>query len=73
VQILSLVPEPAAGRATLTFASSPGASYTVEASAGLNNWTRLSSNVPSAGATTSFTETGIPQGTLRRFYRVTRN
>ena len=73
VQILSLVPEPAAGRATLTFASSPGASYTVEASAALNSWTKLSSNVPSAGATTSFTETGIPQGTLRRFYRVSRN
>jgi hypothetical protein len=73
VQILSLVPEPVSGRATLTFASSPGASYTVEASAGLSSWTRLSSNLPAAGSTTSYTETGIPQGTLRRFYRVTRN
>jgi hypothetical protein len=74
VQILSLSPNPAAGTVTLTFASSPGATYAIDASASLTSWTRIAPSVPAAaGPSTSFTESNLPPGTTRRFYRVIRN
>lgn len=60
--------------ASLTWTSAPGASYIVDRSPDLqaNSWTALLPNVPSGGATTSFTDTTIPPGALRMFYRVRR-
>ena len=74
VPITTLVHDRTARRTTLTFPSSPGQSFVIEASAALSGWTRLASAHPAdGGASTSFTESDIPAGTEKRFYRVLRN
>ena len=74
VPITSLVHDRTARSTTLTFPSAPGQSFVIEASSGLSPWTRLTLSHPAgAGSSTSFTETDIPAGTDKRFYRVFRN
>jgi hypothetical protein len=58
----------------IEFASTPGRTYHIRAGANLANWTDLTTNLPaSAGATTTFTEAGIPPTTTRRYYQVFEN
>jgi hypothetical protein len=59
-----------AGAATITWASEPGATYTIQSSETLlpDSWTNLKSGHPSGGATTSYTDTTATPA--YRFYRV---
>lgn len=57
------------GAVTLTWESEPGAVYSVQASDSASSWTEVQGNIPSAGASTTFTESSPPAG-ARRFYRV---
>ncbi|MFN0127926.1 MAG: choice-of-anchor D domain-containing protein [Verrucomicrobiales bacterium] len=74
-RIVSFAFDPAARSATLTWNSQPGKTYDVFTSSTLANggnggWSLLAADVPSGGATTSFTETNVLQGEEVRFYRV---
>lgn len=55
---------------TLTWRSVAGTNYDVEVSTDLINWQVVGSLIPAVGVETSFTESPIPTGSLRRFYRV---
>lgn len=59
----------AQNRIILTWPSSAGATYTIEASEDLTNWNPVQQNLPSAGTTTTYSEPLDPGGTLR-FYRL---
>lgn len=61
---------PATGSATLTWTSTPGASYRVQRSTNLSLWPELGTVIPSGGATTSFTDTALPAGSPAVYYRV---
>ena len=56
---------------TITWGSSAGATYRVEASENLQNWTLLQAAHPSGGAQTSYTDTASPRPAYR-FYRIAR-
>ena len=58
------------GQTTIEWTSAPGASYTVEGSAGLNEWLEIEDGIESGGATTEFTDENLPAGTTIYFYRV---
>jgi CubicO group peptidase (beta-lactamase class C family) len=69
LKILSSVHDAATGITSLTWASQPGASYTIERSANVRNWFTLKTNHTSGGALTSYIDnTGA--GVAHRFYRV---
>lgn len=55
---------------TLEFASDPGRTYRVQASADLRTWTDVASSLPSGGAVTTFVEANVPAAESARFYRV---
>ena len=55
---------------TLTWSSSPAASYAVSYSTDLQQWIELEDGLPSDGESTAFIEEGIPAGSLWRYYRV---
>jgi hypothetical protein len=57
---------------TLTWTSRGGEVFSVETSFDLGTWLELDDGIPGEIDTTSFTETGIPAGTSRRYYRVTK-
>ncbi|MES2705244.1 MAG: LamG-like jellyroll fold domain-containing protein [Verrucomicrobiota bacterium] len=71
-EISSLVRGPAAGQVTLAWPSTAGAVYTVQRTADFSRWDDLTPNVTAAGATAGFTDTTLPAGTSRVFYRVKR-
>ncbi len=70
--ITAISPQPE-GAVTLTWEAVEGGEYTVQVSENLATlgWTDLAQQT-SAGATASYTDTAIPAGTTRRFYRVLR-
>lgn len=59
------------GALTLTFSSATGKTYTVKRSRNLKEWTDLASEVPSAGASTSYTDSDILATDREFYYRVT--
>jgi hypothetical protein len=66
---LSLAINAATKQVVLTWPSSSGAAYKVQASDNLTTWTTVAENVPSAGATTTYSE-ALPAGKPARFYRL---
>lgn len=78
LEIVSVDHEPGSREATVTWRSSEGTSYSVDASNDLLNWSELDDAVAGeAGDTTSFTEdfdaAPLPADVSRRYYRVRRN
>ena len=73
-QITSLDCDLEANTCTLTWASTPNATYTVEVSREAESfvWLELSDGVQSEGETTSFTESDFPAEVTMRYYRVRR-
>ncbi len=69
LKIQSAVHNSATGITSLTWVSQPGATYTIERSANVRNWSVLKTNHPSGGALTTYIDT-TGAGTDRRFYRV---
>lgn len=59
---------------TLTWPSEPGQAFSVERSTSLagNSWTVVQDNLPSAGTTTQFTDSSVPEGAPAVYYRVVR-
>lgn len=55
---------------TLTWASAAGESYRIQRSVDLTQWTNLAPDVPSAGPSTTFTDTTLPANSGGAFYRV---
>lgn len=70
--ITSLVLGPLAGQVTLTWESTATATYTVQRSATLSNWTDLTPNVLAVGPTTTYTDTTLPANTTKIYYRIKR-
>lgn len=68
--ITGLTGGPAAGTVTLTWTSTPGTNYRVQRSTNLAAWPDLGTVIPSAGTSTSFTDSALPAGTPGVFYRV---
>jgi CubicO group peptidase (beta-lactamase class C family) len=69
LKILSAVHNAASGVTSMTWASQPGATYTIQQSTNLRNWSTLKTNHPSGGGLTTYIDnTGA--GTVRRFYQV---
>jgi hypothetical protein len=69
--ITSITGGPSTGQVTLTWTSTAGATYRVLRSTNLVNWPQVGQNVPSAGATTSFTDTTLPAGAAA-YYKIER-
>ena len=70
ITILSIVHDPVQGKVTVTWKSTAGATYNVEASPKLNGWTAIATGLPSAGAQTSYAEPFLTPPAEERFYRV---
>lgn len=70
--ITSITGGPSSGQVSLTWTSTAGASYRVHRSTDLIAWPALGQVVPSAGATTSFTDTALPAGATQVFYHIKR-
>lgn len=68
--ITSISGGPGTGQVTITWNSTAGASYRVQRSTNLATWPDLGQVIPSAGASTSFTDTSLPAGEPGVFYRV---
>jgi CubicO group peptidase (beta-lactamase class C family) len=69
LNILSSVYNKTTGNFSISWASQPGATYTIERSADLKFWTKVKTGHPSGGTMTTYTDTpGI--GAPPRFYRV---
>lgn len=68
--ITSLTRNPANGQTILTWTSVSGSVYTVQRSTSLGGWEDLTPNVTAAGTSSTFTDTTLPAGTLKAFYRV---
>lgn len=68
--ITSFTGGPSTGSVTLTWTSTAGANYRVQRSTTLVDWPALGQVVPSAGASTSFTDTTLPAESPNVFYRV---
>jgi hypothetical protein len=60
----------AGGQVTVVWQSKPDAVYTVQRSANLMDWSILDNAKASGGATTSFTDSSLPPGTAKSFYRI---
>lgn len=72
-EVTGMVRQPASGDVTLKWKSAAGARYAVDASADLTAWSEVAAGVEAgAGSETTWTETNIPAGTARRFYKVRR-
>lgn len=70
--ITTITGGPSSGQVTLTWTSTAGANYRIQRATTPANWAPLGQVVPSAGATTSFTDTALPAGSPAVFYRVQR-
>ncbi|RYD30591.1 MAG: hypothetical protein EOP86_19665 [Verrucomicrobiaceae bacterium] len=68
--ITSLTRGPAEGQVTLTWDSAAASVYTVQRSEDLAKWDSLTPNITAGGASSSFTDTTLPAGASRIFYRV---
>ena len=68
--ITSVTGGPAVQKVTLVWTSGAGVSYRVQRSTTLTGWVDVGAVVPSAGATTSFTDDALPNGAAHVFYRV---
>ena len=58
---------------SVRFFSTPDTFYTVEASNNLEDWEELTNDLSSEGVETTFTEFGIPNSEVKRFYRISEN
>lgn len=54
----------------ITWQSKPNRSYIIFSSSNLEDWLEINDSYPSDGDLTSFTDTSLPNGTTRIFYRV---
>ncbi len=71
-EITALALDPANGNVTITFNSLNGAVYVIERSTDLESWFELTDDHDSDGNSTNFTDTVVPPGATKIFYRVTR-
>jgi hypothetical protein len=71
--ITAVIRDTAAETVSISWTSSSGKTYTVEASDSLGSWTVLDAAVNGASDTTTFVETGVTATIPRRFYRVREN
>jgi hypothetical protein len=71
-QIIAVARNPVSGAVTLTWTSGANATYAVDASTTLatGSWNLRADNIPSGGATTTYTDNTAPPGALH--YRVRR-
>lgn len=71
---ISSVSRAANGQVTLSWDSTAGAIYKVQASStmAVNSWTDASAAITASAASTTFTDTNVPAGATVRFYRVMR-
>lgn len=60
----------AAGSASITWTSKPGATYIIEAGSNLVDWDELQDGYESGGEETTFQEDDLPAETVERYYRV---
>ena len=58
---------------SVRFFSTPDTFYTVETSNNLEDWEELTNDLSSEGVETTFTEFGIPNSEVKRFYRISEN
>lgn len=59
---------------TFSWPSQPGLTFLIEFSSSLSGWTPLEASHPAdAGSTTTYTDTTVTPGDLKRFYRVSTN
>lgn len=71
LQFTDVIFDPSTRAVSITWASTPGATYLIEADDDLQpDWDELEDGFESQGETTTFTETGIPAETTVRYYRV---
>ncbi len=72
--ITGLIRQTGTGEVTLTWTSTTGTRYAVEASTDLSSWSEVASNVEAAaeGTETSWSETAAPSAEGKRFYRIRR-
>ena len=68
---ITTVHRAAGGEVTITWASSPGARYSIESASDLNEWLEVEDGVLSEGAETSFTDPA-PADAAVQYYRVRR-
>ena len=68
--ILEVSYDPSSNEATVIWPSEPEKIYAVERSFDLTGWFELTDDTPSAGETTSFTDTELPPDPPKVFYRV---
>ncbi|MDB6070881.1 MAG: hypothetical protein JWL81_2052, partial [Verrucomicrobiales bacterium] len=73
LEIRNFAYDPATRRASLTWSSVAGQTFTVEYSDSLDLWSPHISTHPSGGLTTSYQTPAVPPGTTRRSWRVRRN
>ncbi|MCB1095121.1 MAG: hypothetical protein KDN22_06030 [Verrucomicrobiae bacterium] len=69
-QITDIALDQAGRSVTLTWSSSPGATYAVSYSTDLEQWIELEDGLPSDGEITEFTEENVPADSPWRYYRV---
>ena len=70
-KILSIT-APAAGSISLTFESNAGDSYRIQRSTALSGWTTLAGSITGLAGTTTATDSTVPAGATRVFYRILR-
>lgn len=58
------------GEVSITFNSTENASYIIERSFDLEEWFELNDSFPSGGEVTTFTDSSLPPGSSKVFYRV---
>lgn len=58
------------GDVTLTWNSLPGRNYTLESAGDTTHWLEVDDSIPSQGTSTSFTDTTVPAGATRIYFRV---
>ncbi len=63
----------AAGAVTIVWESVPSATYLIQRSDDLTTWNQLLPSHPSAGISTSYTDSTIPANTPKVFYRIYQN
>jgi len=66
--ITNISHDPDTGATSVEWNSRPNATYAVDSSDDMTNWSELDDGVESEGETTSYSET-LPIGTTRKFYR----
>jgi hypothetical protein len=76
IEFTSVSYNPATNQLTMTWTSTPGSTYTLQASQTLRTWPlELNDNIASGGATTTFshTVTNLPGASPALYYRVKQN